>query len=105
MGRTVLITGASRNIGRTLALRYAEAGYAVVVNSRRPGPIDDVRREIETSGGQAMAHVCDVRDRRRSKRWLQQHVTPSAAWMSWSTTPCYACTNRWSSPHSRTGTR
>ena len=62
-GRVALVTGASRNIGRAIALALAEAGAGVVVNARRS--IDEARavvKEIESRGGQAMASLADVAD-------------------------------------------
>lgn len=58
--RTVLVTGASRNIGRALARLYAADGYNVVVCARRAEPIDELVDEIEAGGGQALGMVADV---------------------------------------------
>jgi 3-oxoacyl-[acyl-carrier protein] reductase len=65
----VLVTGASRGIGRAIALRLAKEGFAVVVNylrNREQG--EEVAREIEADGGSAVAIQADVgngSDRRR----------------------------------------
>jgi 3-oxoacyl-[acyl-carrier protein] reductase len=62
-GRVALITGASRNIGRAIALDLADAGAAVVVNTRRSrAAAEAVVREIETAGGKALAVIADVTD-------------------------------------------
>ena len=62
-GRVALVTGASRNIGRAIALALAEGGAAVVVNARVSlAEAQGVAREIEASGGRALAHVADVTD-------------------------------------------
>jgi 3-oxoacyl-[acyl-carrier protein] reductase len=62
-GRVALITGASRNIGRAIALDLAAAGAAVVVNTRQArSAADAVVREIEDAGGQAMCVLADVTD-------------------------------------------
>ena len=51
-----IITGSSRGIGRGIATRLAEAGYAVVVNyASRPDAAEEVVREIEAKGGTAIA--------------------------------------------------
>jgi citronellol/citronellal dehydrogenase len=68
--RVVLITGASRGIGRACALACAAEGARVLVaartevadNPRSPGSIHEVAREIEARGGKALAVKLDVRD-------------------------------------------
>ena len=62
-GRVALVTGASRNIGRAIALALADAGAAVVVNARASA--DEARavvREIEAAGGNAVMSLADVTD-------------------------------------------
>ena len=62
-GRVALVTGASRNIGRTIALALADAGAAVVVNAR--SAVDEsnaVVKEIESRGGRAVVAMADVTD-------------------------------------------
>lgn len=60
-GRVAIVTGSARNIGRTIALRLAADGAAVVVNAvKDSAAADSVAHEISEAGGQAMAHVADV---------------------------------------------
>ncbi|MEW6269604.1 MAG: SDR family NAD(P)-dependent oxidoreductase [Thermodesulfobacteriota bacterium] len=66
-GRVAIVTGASRGIGRNMALALAEAGCAVVIaarsteeNPKLPGTIHSVARRIEDAGGTALAVPCDV---------------------------------------------
>lgn len=62
-GKVALVTGASRNIGRAIALDLAAGGAAVVVNTRRSREAAEaVAREIESSGGAAMTAIADVTD-------------------------------------------
>ncbi|MGV6872970.1 SDR family NAD(P)-dependent oxidoreductase [Pseudochelatococcus sp. B33] len=60
MDRTVLVTGASRNIGRFLAQRYAADGYRVVICARTGKAVEDLAREIRAAGGQAFGMAADV---------------------------------------------
>ncbi len=62
-GRVALVTGASRNIGRAIALELAAAGAALVVNTRQAlAAAEAVVREIERAGGKAAAILADVTD-------------------------------------------
>ena len=64
-GRTALVTGASRGIGRAVALSLAEAGAAVAVNYReRAEEARDVVAAIRRNGGKAMDVAADVSDAR-----------------------------------------
>ena len=67
-GRTILVTGASRGIGRAIALRAARDGANVVVaaktsepHSQLPGTIHTVAAEVDAAGGRALPVVVDVR--------------------------------------------
>ncbi len=68
-GKTLFITGASRGIGRAIALRAARDGANVAVvaktkapNPKLPGTIFSSAEEIERAGGHALALACDIRD-------------------------------------------
>src|SRR5215470_11555014 len=64
-GKAAIVTGAGRNIGRAIALTLAEGGAAILVNVRsNRAEAEAVVREIESSGGKAIAHVGDVADER-----------------------------------------
>jgi len=54
-GKVVIVTGASRGIGRAIALRLAQAGASVVVSSRKLENVQPVADEIVAAGGQALA--------------------------------------------------
>ena len=62
-GKVAVVTGAGRNIGRSIALHLARDGAAVVVNGRsNQDAIESVAAEIAALGGQAIAHLADVSD-------------------------------------------
>lgn len=68
-GKTLFITGASRGIGKAIALRAARDGANIVIaaktalaDPRLPGTIYDAAQDIEAAGGRALAVVVDVRD-------------------------------------------
>ncbi|MGI4794350.1 MAG: SDR family NAD(P)-dependent oxidoreductase [Janthinobacterium lividum] len=64
-GRTALVTGASRGIGRAIALGLAREGFDVVVNDigRQRTELEAVAREIAAMGQRATALCADVSDR------------------------------------------
>ncbi|WP_341305096.1 NAD(P)-dependent oxidoreductase [Pseudomonas sp. TMP25] len=68
-GKTLFITGASRGIGREIALKAAADGANIVIaaksaepHSKLPGTIHSVAAEVEAAGGKALALQLDVRD-------------------------------------------
>ena len=62
-GRVALVTGASRNIGRAIALALADAGASVAVNCRSSrAEAESVVAEIAARGGKGAVQVADVTD-------------------------------------------
>jgi NAD(P)-dependent dehydrogenase (short-subunit alcohol dehydrogenase family) len=60
-GRIALITGASRGIGRAIALCLAAEGVHVVLTARTQGALEEVDDEIRAAGGQATLLPLDLR--------------------------------------------
>jgi 3-oxoacyl-[acyl-carrier protein] reductase len=61
-GRRVVVTGASRGIGRSIALEFAAAGAAISICARGADKLEATRREISRHGGMVHAAVCDLAD-------------------------------------------
>lgn len=60
-GRTALVTGGGRGIGRHLALGLAEAGADVLLTGRKPGPLEQTAEAIRALDRDARVHACDLR--------------------------------------------
>ncbi len=61
-GKVVLITGASSGIGKATAVKVADAGATVLLVARSVEKLEETKREIETAGGVAHIHRCDMSD-------------------------------------------
>lgn len=80
-GRTLFITGASRGIGKAIALRAAQDGANIVVAAKTaephpklPGTIYTAAEEIEKAGGKALPCVVDVRDENQVRSAVKSAV-------------------------------
>jgi citronellol/citronellal dehydrogenase len=80
-GRTMFITGASRGIGKAIALRAARDAANIVIATKTtephatlPGTIYTAAQEIEAAGGHALAVPTDIRDEAQVERAVQQAV-------------------------------
>jgi 3-oxoacyl-[acyl-carrier protein] reductase len=79
--RTVLVTGASRGIGRAIALRLGREGYAVVVHyGNNELAAQNVAEEIRASGAQARAIGFDIADRATVADRLEADVESHGAY-------------------------
>ncbi len=81
LNRTVLITGASRGIGKAMALRLAKEGANIVIaaksieeDPRLGGTIYSAAKEVEAAGGKALAVQVDIRNEEQILSAVQQAV-------------------------------
>lgn len=61
-GKSCVVTGASRGLGRAIALAFAEQGADVVLAARSVGDLEGLAREIEAKGRRALVRPTDVTD-------------------------------------------
>ncbi len=61
-GKSIVITGAGRGIGKRLAIGFASAGAHVGLLARSKAELDLAHLEIEHAGGSSLRLKCDVRD-------------------------------------------
>ena len=80
-GRVALVTGASRGIGKALALRLAREGADVVAaakseqsTERLPGSIHETADEIRALGRRAIAVPTDIRDEEAIRRMIERAI-------------------------------
>jgi citronellol/citronellal dehydrogenase len=78
-GRTLFITGASRGIGKAIALRAAADGANIVIAAKTtephpklPGTIYSAAEEIEAAGGKALPLQVDIRDEEQVQKAVRQ---------------------------------
>jgi citronellol/citronellal dehydrogenase len=77
--KTVLISGASRGIGRAIALKLAGEGANIVIaakstteDPRLGGTIFSVAKEVESAGGKALPVFCDIRDEKLIQELMEK---------------------------------
>ena len=86
-GKTWIITGAARGIGRAAAERLAREGASVVIGDIDPDEAKAAAAAIEAEGGQAVAHWVDVAERESVRALIAAAVAWHGRWTSCSTTP------------------
>jgi NAD(P)-dependent dehydrogenase (short-subunit alcohol dehydrogenase family) len=59
-GKVAVITGASKGLGKAMALALAAAGTKIALVSRDKAKLDEVAAEIQSAGGEAAVYIADV---------------------------------------------
>ncbi|MEZ5156860.1 MAG: SDR family oxidoreductase [Solirubrobacterales bacterium] len=76
-GKVVMVTGASSGIGKSAAMKIADAGGTVLLVARTPEKLEETRDQIQDGGGVAYIHQCDLSDvddiDRMAAEVLEQH--------------------------------
>jgi len=79
-GKVAVVTGASRGIGRAIAIELARRGARVIVNYQRSADAaEEVVAAIRAEGGEATAVQADVSDPPRPRPSSRPPWTPTAA--------------------------
>ncbi len=73
-GTTAVITGATSGIGRETALEFAGTGARLVVAGRRMDRLQELVREIESGGGEALAVQADVADQAQVENLIARAI-------------------------------
>ncbi len=73
-GRTVLVTGGGRGIGRRIAMAFARFGANIVIASRKPENLDPTSEEIAATGADCLAVPTNIREVEAVERLLAQSV-------------------------------
>jgi 3-oxoacyl-[acyl-carrier protein] reductase len=77
----VLVTGASRGIGRAIAVKLARAGFTIVINYReRRDAAEDTRAMIRGAGGEATLLPFDVSDRANCSEVLESDLAANGSY-------------------------
>lgn len=74
-GKIAVVTGASRGIGRAIALGFAEAGADVALAARTEGDLETLAKEIDSLGRKALVVPTDVTQRDSIENLIQTTVT------------------------------
>jgi len=73
--RTVIVTGAGRGIGRSIALRFAEEGGRVALVARRRNELEETERFVAKAGGRGLVLPADVTERGAAEECVRRAET------------------------------
>jgi 3-oxoacyl-[acyl-carrier protein] reductase len=81
-GKTAIVTGASKGIGRATAELFAEDGANVVLTARGKMALDETVAAITSAGGDAVGVLADSADPQAPKIVFAKATETSAKWIS-----------------------
>lgn len=73
-GKRVLVTGATRGIGRAIAERLALEGASLAICARTSEGVAEAVRDLQTQGAKVFGAALDVRDSKAFARWIEESV-------------------------------
>lgn len=71
----IIITGASSGIGKATAIKLAKNGFKVVLTARREDKLQELKKEIENAGGDAIAVAADVTKSAELKKVVEKTIS------------------------------
>ncbi len=75
-GKTAIVTGSARNIGRSIAMALGADGANVVVNAvRDKDAAEKVSREVTAAGGKGVVHICDITNRKAAQKMVETAIS------------------------------
>ncbi|WP_340150706.1 SDR family oxidoreductase [uncultured Sneathiella sp.] len=78
-GQTIVVTGGGSGIGRCTAHELISLGARVALVGRSSEKLEAVQREIQTEGGTATIHPCDIRDEEMVRQTVADIITQQGA--------------------------
>ena len=93
--KVALVTGSTKGIGKSIAIRMAEQGAKVVISSRNQDACDEVANEINSNGGEAIAVACNINYPEQLQDLVQATISK---WGKIDTLVCNAALNPYFGP-------
>jgi len=78
-GRVALVTGASRGIGRAVAVELGAAGWSLVLSSRSRMSLEETAVLVRDAGGEAATLTCDLSDRSQTAALVERAEAAAGA--------------------------